>query len=96
MLDYVKLHNGLSVPRELLPTFEQINNSTVENVEFGEIYIDHEEKERALKYFEETDFSDVEDNLLEKCLKRFDYAPDFVLLDSAGHMGNIEFNYLSK
>jgi CDP-glycerol glycerophosphotransferase (TagB/SpsB family)/ADP-heptose:LPS heptosyltransferase/predicted O-methyltransferase YrrM len=94
LLDFVKLHNGLSVPRELLPTLEQIKNNTVENVEFGEIYIDHEEKERALKYFEETDFSDVEDNLLEKCLKRFDYTPDFVLLDSAGHMGNIEFNYL--
>ncbi len=94
LLKFVKLHHGLSVPRTMLPSIQQIKSSTVENLEFKDIFIDHDESERALKYFEETNFDVLEDDLLEKCLAGFNYSPDFVLLDSAGHMGNIEFNYL--
>jgi len=28
------------------------------------------------------------------CMKKFDYKPDLVMLDSAGHMGFIEFKYV--
>jgi hypothetical protein len=36
----------------------------------------------------------VPDDLLGGCLREFGGRPDFVLLDSAGHMGHIEFAYL--
>lgn len=86
--------NGISVPRNLLPSPEEIEDMTVNNVEFDDIYVDHQEHERTKLYFDETNFSNVPDDLIGRCLKKFDYCPDFVLLDSGGHMGNIEFNYL--
>lgn len=92
--DYVTLLNGLSLPRNFLPTIEDIEKRTVKNIEFDEVFVDHREGDRARMYYNETDFADVEDSLLEQCLISFDYEPDFVLLDSGGHIGNIEFNYL--
>lgn len=91
---YVKLLNGLSIPRNLLPTIQEIKETYVNNIEFDDIFVDHKETERALLYYNETHFEDLQDDLIGKCLREFDYCPDFVLLDSAGHMGNIEFNYL--
>ena len=92
--EYVTLLHGLSLPRTLLPSIEDIEKSTVQQVEFNDIFVDHKESDRANLYYNETNFEDVDDNLLEKCLISFDYEPDFVLLDSGGHIGNIEFNYL--
>jgi len=89
----VTVLNGLSIPRRLLPTLEQIEEKCVRNIEFDDIFVDHKENERAGLYYTETNF-DVPDDLLGECLEKFDNQPDFVLLDSAGHMGNIEFNYL--
>ncbi|EHJ45959.1 glycosyl transferase family 9 (plasmid) [Solidesulfovibrio carbinoliphilus subsp. oakridgensis] len=94
LLDAVRILQGLTVPRAVLPTVEEINRACVENVEFDDIFIDHAEHERALLYYQETDFKDAPDDLLGACLDTFDHRPDFVLLDSGGHMGNVEFNYL--
>jgi glycosyltransferase involved in cell wall biosynthesis/ADP-heptose:LPS heptosyltransferase/SAM-dependent methyltransferase/predicted O-methyltransferase YrrM len=94
LLDFVEILNGLSIPRNMLPTIEEIENKCVKNVEFDDIFVDHKEHERALLYYRETNFDSLPDDLLEKCLEKFDYRPDFVLLDSGGHIGNIEFNYL--
>ncbi len=93
LLNKVNLMNGLSVPKKLLPTLDEINKYTVENIEFNNIIIDHHEQERALRYYQETNFIDAEDDLIDKVLQKFNYEPDFILLDSAGHIGNIEFNY---
>ena len=90
----VQLHHGLSVPRRLLPTLPQIEEQTVHHVKFDDLFVDHQEHERALLYFKETDFSAVPEDLLGQCLRQFENRPDFVLLDSAGHMGHLEFNYL--
>ncbi len=90
----VEVLNGVSVPRSFLPNLADIERMTVSDIEFDDIFVDHQEAERALLYFKETDFEGVPDDLLGWCLQRFDGKPDFVLLDSAGHMGNIEFNYL--
>jgi hypothetical protein len=90
----VELLHGLSVPRKLLPTLQQIEEQFVRNVECDGLIVDHEEIDRVQKYYGETDFSDLPDDLLGKTLARFDYAPDFVLLDSGGHMGYVEFRYL--
>jgi hypothetical protein len=86
---------GLSVPRSMLSTLEQIKEEFVDHPEFRGIFYDHNEAERSLLYYKETNF-DVPDNLLHKALTRFDFAPDFVLLDSAGHMGYVEFQYLTS
>ncbi len=94
LIKQIYLNSGLSVPRSILPTLEEIKNTTVDNIEYQGIYIDHYEQERADLYYKETDFKDTPDDLLGKCLKEYDYKPDFVLLDSAGHMGFIEFQYL--
>lgn len=94
LIDYVNMHNGLSVPRTLLPSVKIIEEESIFDLKEEEIFVDHDETERVKKYYNETDFPGVPDDLLLKCLEDFSFAPDFVLLDSAGHMGNIEFNYL--
>lgn len=94
LADFVNLQRGLSVPRQMLPTVAQIEASTVRQPEYDDIFVDHREARRAGLYFAETNFSDCPDDLLGRCLSAFDNQPDFVLLDSGGHMGFIEFQYL--
>ncbi len=90
----VELINGLSVPRSMLPSIEQIERELVQSVVADGLVVDHEEHERAELYFRETDYSSLPDDMLGQALQRFDCRPDFVLLDSGGHMGYIEFRYL--
>lgn len=94
LIDKVNLLNGLSMPKELLPDKETLNKTTVTSVEFSDVFIDHPENERVDKYFNETNFPYLPDNLLDKCLLEFEYKPEFVILDSGGHIGFIEFNYV--
>lgn len=91
--DQVEVLHGLSIPRAALPSLEEIEKHTVLEIEFPGIVVDHHPGERAQRYFEETHFEAPED-LLGKALTRFGGRPDFVLLDSAGSLGNVEFNYL--
>lgn len=84
---------GLSIPRRLLPSREQIQQTTT-TVQDESLFVDHPEPVRAQRYYQETDFPDVPDDLLGKCLAIFDGRPDLVLLDSAGHLGWIEFQYV--
>jgi len=86
--------NGLSVSRSMLPSREEIARRAITDVEYDGIFVDHKEQDRVEEYYKETNFPNVPDNLLYKSLEVFDFKPDFVLLDSGGHMGNIEFNYL--
>jgi cephalosporin hydroxylase len=90
----VAVLNGLSVPRRMLPTIQQIERQYVTDVEADDVFVDHEEADRAIRYFSETDFPNANDDLLGVCLADFEYRPDFVLLDSGGHMGHVEFLYL--
>lgn len=90
----VELLHGLSVPRRLLPSIQQIERELVKTVLADGLIVDHEEADRARLYFNETNFQDLPDDLLGQAIRRFDGRPDFVLLDSAGHMGFIEFSYL--
>ncbi len=86
--------NGLSVPRAMLPSKEEIARKTITDIDYDGIFVDHKEENRAELYYNETNFPSLPDDLLYQCLKVFDFKPDFVLLDSGGHMGNIEFNHL--
>ncbi len=90
LLEYVELYNGLSIRRELLPSPKQIYREFVEKEWPSNVYIDYNADVRVDRYFGETDFLG-NDGLLEHCLKKFDYQPDFVLLDSGGHIGRQEF-----
>ena len=90
----VNLHHGVSVPRGLLPSLSEIERSTVREIEENDLFVDHREHERATLYFKETDFHGIPDDQLGRVLRGFGGRPDFVLLDSGGHMGNVEFNYL--
>ena len=90
----VELINGLSVPRKMLPSPEQIDRDLVQNVLADSLVVDHEEPDRVRLYMGETDFPGVPDDMLGAALARFDFRPDFVLLDSGGHMGFVEFGYL--
>lgn len=86
------LRNGLSIPRNLLPTIEQIKEDYVFNRPDKSIFIDHKDSNRAINYFKETNYPEAPDNLLGAALQTFN--PQFILLDSAGHIGYIEFQYL--
>jgi hypothetical protein len=90
----VEILNGLSLPRGLLPTPEQIERMYVNSVVADGLVVDHEESDRAKLYHRETDFPELPDDLLGKVLAEFEYRPDFVLLDSGGHVGHVEFRYV--
>jgi len=77
-----------------LPSQQTIQSALVDNPEFPDIFVDHREAQRAELYYAETNFLEVEDNLLVRVLEVFDYRPDFVLLDSGGHIGTAEFDFL--
>jgi predicted O-methyltransferase YrrM len=94
LIGYVTLVNGLSLPRACLPSIEEIEEKFVKKIEFTDIFIDHPEDERARNYYSEVSFDGVPDDLLGHCLREFDYRPDFILLDSAGHLGTAEFQYV--
>lgn len=78
------LMNKISVPKHLLP-------STVSDVP-EDIITDHADPSRYLKEVPKG----IEDNGLMAALILLDYKPDLVLLDSAGHLGTIEFDYLMQ
>ena len=90
----VDIMNGLSVPRAMLPSVAQIEDAYVRHVAADGLVVDHEEADRAKLYHRETDFPNLPDDLLGKALAAFDYRPDFVLLDSGGHLGHVEFRYV--
>jgi ADP-heptose:LPS heptosyltransferase len=94
LMPYVQPLLGLSVPRSMLPGYKEIEEALAANMAFGDVYVDHQEHERTRLYFEETNFEDVPDDFLNRCLKMYGYRPDLVLLDSGGHMGFVEFQYM--
>lgn len=81
----VNLHLGVSVPKSKLPT----------EVKFGrmpeDIIVDHKPEHREALYLKEVDY-DVEEDLIGTLLKKF--TPELVFLDSAGHMGWVEYQHL--
>jgi hypothetical protein len=91
----VQLKLGLSIPRQLLLSPVQIHQQYVQRVVDG-IYVEWSEKDRPLAYHHETNFPDLPDDLLGSLLTHFQNRPDFLLLDSAGHLGYIEFQYVKN
>jgi glycosyltransferase involved in cell wall biosynthesis/ADP-heptose:LPS heptosyltransferase len=92
--EWCDLRVGLSVPRDRLPTVDQIARETVSAQPPADVFVDHEEKDRVKLYLAETDFPDAAEDLLGQALAGCDHRPDLVLLDSGGHMGFVEFQHL--
>jgi hypothetical protein len=86
-------HHGLSVPRNCLPSREEIEAELVTKIPEKELWVDGYGYERVNAYHQETDFA-VQDDLLGKLLGDWGNQADFILLDSAGHMGFREFTYV--
>jgi len=84
----VTILNGLSVPRDLLPkrlALEDLPDT---------VFIDHQEHERERLYQKEVSHR-VADNMLATAMSvSGNYSPNFILLDSAGHMGYQEWGYV--
>ncbi len=78
--------NGLSVPKSQLPTDATFN---VPN----HVIVDYKPHERFKNYMAEVSHN-VPDCLLKVAIEKLDGIPELVILDSAGHMGLIEFKYL--
>jgi hypothetical protein len=91
--EVVCLH-GLSIPRDRLPSPEQIKRFCVDE-EVPGIYYDHPANQRVRLYLEEQNTNGTE-KLLWVAAGAFGFKPDLVLLDSAGHLGWIEFQYLES
>lgn len=90
----VRLLNGLSVPRSVLPSRQEIEERLVKKVIADQLIVDHEPEARVDLYFRETDYPHLPDDMLGYVLNEFGNKLDFALLDSGGHMGHVEFKYL--
>lgn len=85
--DKVTLINGISVPSKLLP--KQIDFTDYpENV-----IVDYKPEIREKMYLAEVRYN-VPDDVLGSLIVNNGFKPELVVLDSAGHMGTIEFDYL--
>lgn len=89
----VRAFLALSVPRWMLPTKRQIQTDCVETVRDG-VFIDFYDQDRAEQYWNETANPMIPDDFLGMSMAWFGGRPDFVLMDSSGHLGKIEFDYL--
>jgi hypothetical protein len=92
LLGVVSLINGLSIHRYELPNRDKIKRDFLDREWPEGVYIDHSKDSRVDRYFEETNFDHVPDGMLLTCLEGLNFSPDLVLLDSGGHIGEIEFN----
>lgn len=96
--EYVYLLNGLSVPKNALPSEQEIEKTCIHEIP-NNIIVDHKEKDRVRLYSQEINLQNFQgvntpDNLLWLALCKMDHKPNIILLDSAGCMGYIEFKYL--
>jgi Predicted O-methyltransferase len=86
----IRLLNGYSVPEKLMPTREGLIQ-WLDELDSLDIYVDFQEHERIDCYMREAGHN-VPYDMLGVCMRYF--RPDLVVLDSAGHMGFIEFCYV--
>jgi len=85
----VTIFKGLSIPKKLLPKKDDIRFDSYPEWAI----VDHMDADRAEKYFNETHGA-KKDDLLTYAMILCEHTPQLVILDSAGHIGTIEFDYL--
>ncbi|MDA8991270.1 class I SAM-dependent methyltransferase [Opitutales bacterium] len=90
----IRILHGLSIPSRLIPSKIEIQKF-VNECSNHKLYIDHAEDERVNNYCNEVDFRNLDEDLMLFCLNNIDNKKNtLIILDSAGHLGYIEFNYL--
>lgn len=94
LMPYVSLTPGLSIPRKMLPGFHAIQES-IDEARKSEVVVDHghDAANAAMYYHTETEKFDLDDRISD-VMSLLHQKPDFILLDSAGHLGKIEFDYV--
>lgn len=94
LLSFVNIISGLSIPKSLLPDEDDIKREIIEAITVDGIKTDHEGQiARGAFYYQEETKSYDRENCLGYILDEIG-DPEFVLLDSGGHIGNLEFHYL--
>lgn len=87
-VDGLHLLHGLSIPKSKLPI------DTTFNVP-DHVIVDHQAPVRAKMYHKEVNFN-VDDCLLKRAIDSMGGEPELIILDSAGHIGLIEFKYMME
>jgi len=87
----VKIECGLSIPRSLLPSKEDIKWRLSDVPSDIDVFTDFEPEDRVESYFAETRVQGAASDLIGKVLDDWDGMADLILLDSAGHIGWSEF-----
>jgi len=88
----IRVLEGLSIPRRLLPSIDEIEKMLA-SLEKEDIFVDFQEHERLACYARECSF-DVPEDLLGICSRYFGHETDLFMLDSSGHLGFVEFAYI--
>lgn len=92
----VAVHQGLSLHSSSLPGLKQIDVFVRAQAEkFPDIYIDHPLKDACFMYHKETAWPFASENLIAELMGK-GAGPDLILLDSAGHLGLMEFEYVTQ
>lgn len=90
----VAIVEGLSIPESLLPSEIDICKRIIKAKEAG-MTIDHQQDPaNAASYYRKETEKFHRDDRIGDVMSLFNGRPDFVLLDSAAHIGKIEFDYL--
>ena len=88
---------GVTVPKFMLLSLAEIEAQFVRREsEFGELGapLDHAPENRVKAYFKESHAPDVEHGVLDKVIQASSTPIGLFVLDSAGHLGRVEFHYL--
>lgn len=94
LANFVSVLTGLSIPRSLLPTEDQIKDKISLAGCLG-VKLDHEQDPlNGAKYYQKETEKFNHEDILGMVLNNWHYCVDFALLDSGGHLGKIEFDYL--
>jgi len=88
----IRVCSGYSVPRKILPSEDEVI-AWLDALKNEDVFVDFQEHERVACYMREAGWQ-VPDDLLRICLRAFGYCADLIVLDSSGHLGFIEFNYV--
>lgn len=96
MQDFVILMKGLSVPKSLLPNESETQEKIERALLTDGIKVDHAEVKLGSVLYSKEAQTDGQEDLLGYIIKKGCFNPDFVLLDSAGHIGSIEFEYFTR
>ena len=88
----ISVCNAYSIPKSLFPNSNQLKEILDES-ENEDIYVDFQDHERISCYMNDQNYN-VPDDFLKICLRFMNYSCDLFMLDSSGHIGYIEFNYI--